>query len=123
VLTNLLKYKDYYAQIAFDPSADSFHGRVIGIQDVIDFYGRTPEELREEFKNSVEEYLAWCAEEGTRPEKTWLGKLTIRIDEDLRRRLAIVAAGRGESVNAWIAAVLDRETRRALTEQELATEV
>ena len=123
MLTNLLKYKDYYAQIAFDPSADSFHGRVIGIQDVIDFYGRTPEELREEFKNSVEEYLAWCAEEGTRPEKTWLGKLTIRIDEDLRRRLAIVAAGRGESVNAWIAAVLDRETRRALTEQELATEV
>lgn len=123
MLTNLLKYKDYYAQIAFDPSADSFHGRVIGIQDVIDFYGRTPEELREEFKNSVDDYLEWCTEEGTIPEKTWLGKLTIRIDEDLRRRLAIVAAGRGESVNAWIAAVLDRETRRALTDQELATEV
>ena len=118
MLTNLLKYKDYYAQIAFDPSADSFHGRVIGIQDVIDFYGRTPEELREEFKNSVEEYLAWCAEEGTKPEKTWLGKLTIRIDEDLRRRLTIVAAGQGESVNAWIAAVLDRETRRVLAEPE-----
>jgi len=31
MLTNLLKYKDYYAQIAFDPSADAFHGRVIGI--------------------------------------------------------------------------------------------
>ena len=123
MLTNLLKYKDYYARIAFDPSADSFHGRVIGIRDVIDFYGRTPEELREEFKNSVEAYLEWCAEEGTKPEKTWLGKLTIRIDEDLRRRLAIVAAGRGESVNAWIAAVLDRETRRALADQELATEV
>ena len=40
MLTNLLKYKDYYAHIAFDPSADAFHGRVIGIQDVIDFYGR-----------------------------------------------------------------------------------
>jgi predicted HicB family RNase H-like nuclease len=36
MLTNLLKYKDYYARIAFDPSADAFHGRVIGIQDVID---------------------------------------------------------------------------------------
>ncbi len=46
MMTNLLKYKDYYARIAFDPSADSFHGRVIGIRDVIDFYGRTPEELR-----------------------------------------------------------------------------
>ena len=37
VLTNLLKYKDYYARITFDSSADSFHGRVIGVQDVIDF--------------------------------------------------------------------------------------
>ena len=33
MLTNLLKYKDYYARIAFDPSADAFHGRVIGIRD------------------------------------------------------------------------------------------
>ena len=102
MLTNLLKYKGYYARIAFDPSADAFHGCVIGIQDVIDFYGRTPDELRKEFKNSVEEYLAWCAEEGTKPEKTWLGKLTIRVDEDLRRRFAVVAAASGESINAWI---------------------
>jgi len=68
MLTNLLRYKDYYAHIAFDPSADAFHGRVIGIQDVIDFYGRTPEELCEECKNSVEDYLTWCAAEGTKPD-------------------------------------------------------
>jgi len=120
MLTNLLKYKGYYARIAFDPSADAFHGRVIGIQDVIDFYGRTPDELRKEFKNSVEEYLAWCVEEGTKPEKAWLGKLTIRVDEDLRRRLAVVAAASGESINAWITTLLDRETTRVLKEQGLA---
>jgi predicted HicB family RNase H-like nuclease len=120
VLTNLLKYKDYYARIAFDPSADAFYGRVIGIKDVIDFYGRSPDELREEFKHSVEDYLAWCAEEGTKPEKTWLGKLTIRVDEDLRRQLAVVAAASGESVNAWITTLLERETTRVLKEQGLA---
>lgn len=123
MLTNLLTYKGYHARLAFDPSADAFHGRVIGIQDVIDFYGRTPDELRTEFKNSVEEYLAWCAEEGTPPEKTWLGKLTIRVDEDLRRRLTVVAAAHGESVNAWITALLERETKRLLQEYELAAEV
>jgi predicted HicB family RNase H-like nuclease len=89
------------------------------MQDVIDFYGRTPDELREEFKNSVEEYVAWCAEEGTKSEKTWLGKLTIRIDEDLRRRLAVVAAASGESVNTWIITLLDRETTRLLKEHGL----
>ncbi len=116
MLTNLLKYKNYHARIAFDPSADAFHGRVIGMQDVIDFYGRTPEELREELKTSVDEYLAWCAEEGRRPEKTWHGKLTIRVDESLRRRLAVVAAQSGKSVNTWIANLLDRETRLVLDE-------
>ena len=120
MLTNLLKYKDYYARIAFDPSADAFHGRVIGVRDVIDFYGRTPEELRREFKGSVEEYLAWCAEEGTKPEKTWQGKLTIRMNEDLRRRLAVVAAANDESINTWITTILDRETKRVLDEQALA---
>ena len=122
MLTNLLTYKDYYARIAYDPSADAFHGRVIGMRDVIDFYGRTPEELRHAFQESVEEYLEWCAEEGTEPQKTWQGKLTVRIDDDLRRRLAIVAEASGESVNAWITAVLERETQRALADAGLAAE-
>jgi hypothetical protein len=66
---------------------------------------------------------SWPGEEGTQPEKTWLGKRTIRVDEDLRRRLTVVAAAHGESVNAWITSLLDRETKRLLQEHELAAEV
>ncbi len=123
MLTNLLNHKGYFARISFDPSADSFHGRVIGLRDVIDFYGRTPEELREEFRVSVDDYLAWCTEEGTRPEKTWQGKLTVRIGEDLRNRIAVAAAAQDESINAWITEVLDRETRHALDHHEFAASV
>ena len=83
---------------------------------ILEFYGRTPDELRQEFKNSVEEYLAWCAEEGTIPEKTWLGKLTLRLDDNLRRRLAVVAAAHDESINSWVTSLLDRETKRLLEE-------
>ena len=112
MLNNLMKYKSYYARIDYDGSADSFHGRVLGVRDVIDFYGRTPEEVRAEFENSVEEYLAWCEEEGEKPEKTWLGKLTIRPDDDLRRRLVIAAAASNQSVNKLVVDLLDRETRK-----------
>jgi HicB family len=52
-------------------------------------------------------------------QKTWLGGLTIRVDEDLHRRLA-VAAARGESINAWITTLLERETTRVLKEHGLA---
>ena len=122
MLTNLFKYKDYYARVTFDPSADAFHGRVIGIQDVIDFYGRTPDELRQELKTSVDEYLTWCVEEGTKPEKTWLGKLTLRLNDDLRCRLAVVAAAHDESINSWVTNLLHRETERLLAEHGQAEE-
>ncbi len=114
MLTNLLEYKGYYARIAFDPSADAFYGRVIGLRDVIDFYGRSPDELRVELKTSVEEYLAWCAKERAKPEKTWQGKLTIRIGEKLRNQIAVVAAASDKSINAWITEALERETLRVL---------
>lgn len=111
MVSNVLRYKSYVAEIGYDDSADAFHGRVLGMRDVIDFYGRTPDELRAEFKAAVDDYLAWCAEEGTEPERTWLGKLTFRPSAEQRRRFMTAAAARGMSVNAWALTVLDRESR------------
>ena len=68
MLTNMLNYKGYYAEFGYDDS-DAFHGRVIGINDVVDFYGRTADDLKTEFRTSVDEYLEWCREEGEEPEK------------------------------------------------------
>jgi predicted HicB family RNase H-like nuclease len=116
MLTNVISYRGYHAQITYDPSADAFHGRVLGMQDVISFYGRTPDELRKEMKAAVEDYIAWCRQEGDKPEKSWAGKLTLRADEDVRRRVRIAAAARGQSVNAWINQVIDRESRKVLAD-------
>lgn len=109
--SNLMRYKGYIAEIGYDDSADVFHGRVVGMRDVVDFYGRTPEELRAEFKTSVDEYLAWCEEDGQKPEKSWLGKLTFRPTEEQRHRFMVAAAARRMSVNAWALTVLDRESQ------------
>jgi predicted HicB family RNase H-like nuclease len=53
-------------------------------------------------------------------QKTWLVKLTIRVDEDLHRRLAVVAAASGESINACITSLLERETTRVFKDHGLA---
>lgn len=116
MLANVMRYKEYYAEVKYDSSADAFHGRVLGMADVIDFYGRSTEELRRELENSVEAYLAWCREEGEKAEKTWSSKMTLRPDERLHRRIVAASAASGESINGWIIKVLDRETRRVLGE-------
>ncbi len=44
-MTNVLAYQDYRAEFGFDADADLFHGRVIGINAVVDFCGKDIEEL------------------------------------------------------------------------------
>lgn len=56
-----MEYKGYVARVEFDESANVFHGQVLNIRDVITFEGRSVDELRDEFKNSVEDYLEFCA--------------------------------------------------------------
>ena len=70
MLTETLKYKDYFAEFGYDDSADALHGRVIGIDDMIDFYGCTMDELTAAFLTSVDEYVEWRLSEGEEPEKT-----------------------------------------------------
>jgi predicted HicB family RNase H-like nuclease len=110
MLTNVLNYNGYFAEFGYDDSADSFHGRAIGLNDVIDFYGKTVDELKAEFRTSVDEYIEWCREEGDEPEKTWSGKLTLRPSDEQRRRYTVAAPTRKKSVSAWMLEVLDRES-------------
>jgi predicted HicB family RNase H-like nuclease len=35
MLSNVIGYRGCHAQITYDPSADAFHGRVLGMQDAI----------------------------------------------------------------------------------------
>jgi hypothetical protein len=70
LLTNTLIYKDYHVKVGFDDSANEFHGCAIGIKDVIDFYGKTPADLKREFQNSVDAYLDWCQSEAKEPDKS-----------------------------------------------------
>jgi hypothetical protein len=56
----MLKYKDYTARIELDTEAGVFHGRVLGIKDIITFEGETPKEVEKEFHKSIDAYLQFC---------------------------------------------------------------
>ena len=79
-----------------------FHGEVINLRDVITFQGQTVNELRRAFQESVEDYLAFCAERGEQPEKPYSGKFSVRINPELHRRITIQARTASKSLNHWI---------------------
>ena len=59
-----MKYKGYVAKIEYDEDNSIFTGMVINTRTVINFSGTSVKELETEFKNSVEDYLEWCREDG-----------------------------------------------------------
>jgi predicted HicB family RNase H-like nuclease len=104
----MMEYKGYVGLFEFDEDLGKFHGFVVNTQDVITFYGSSVEELREELKNSVEVYLAFCAEKGRQPEKPYSGKLSIRTSPAIHRQIAMEAARRRVSMNAFVESVLEK---------------
>jgi len=65
----VIEYKGFSGVFEFDPSIDAFHGRVVGLQDVVTFQGHSIDELRREMAESVDDYLELCAQVGKDPER------------------------------------------------------
>ncbi len=90
----------YSARIEYDPEIDLFRGEILGLAGGADFYGKSPSELRSEFKKSLSVFLSVCKEKGIEPKRSYSGKFNIRISPDLHEKLAIAAQAEGKSINA-----------------------
>lgn len=107
----MIEYKGYTGVFEFDPSIDAFHGRIVGLQDVVTFQGRSLDELRREMVESVEDYLEFCAEVGKEPERPYRGEFLVRTTPELHRAATIEAEASGMSLNAWVEATLSAVVR------------
>ncbi|MEQ1857282.1 MAG: type II toxin-antitoxin system HicB family antitoxin [Longimicrobiales bacterium] len=98
----MIDYKGYTGVFEFDPTIDGFHGRVVGLQDVVTFEGRSVEELRHEMEESIEDYLELCHEAGKEPERPYRGEFLVRTTPEVHRAVATAAEAAGMSLNAWV---------------------
>jgi predicted HicB family RNase H-like nuclease len=104
----MLKYKGYTGHAEFDDEAELFHGEVLDLRDVITFQGTSVEELEKEFRNSVDDYLEFCEERGEEPDRTFSGRLMLRLPPNVHRDVYVRARQEGKSLNQWIAEKLEQ---------------
>jgi len=97
---NMMTLDGYHAKIEYDADIDMFRGEILGLNGGADFYGKNPEELRTEFRNSLQVFLDVCREKGIEPRRNYSGKFNLRIPPELHERLAIAAQAEGKSINA-----------------------
>ena len=98
----MMEYKGYLGTVEYDAQAKIFHGDIINTRDVITFQGTTVKEIDQAFKESIDDYISWCKEEGVEPEKPYSGKFNIRLSPELHRQTAILAKQMHVSLNSFV---------------------
>jgi len=63
----MLEYKGYIGTVEADDGI--FFGRVIGLRDVITFEGVAFAEVEQAFRESIDDYLTFCAKRGEQPDR------------------------------------------------------
>ena len=101
-----MEYKGYIGKVEMDDEAGILHGEVINIRDVITFEGASVDEIQKAFRESVDDYLDFCAQRGESPEKPFSGKFVVRLPAELHRKAYIQARLSDKSLNGWVTDVL-----------------
>jgi predicted HicB family RNase H-like nuclease len=105
-------HKGFIPKFFLDSTKNIIRGKVLNTKDTITFHGRTVTEAWDAFRDSVDDYLAFCKELGVEPEKPFSGNILVRVTPETHRRLSLRAQLRGISVNALITRTLDRAVGR-----------
>ena len=104
-----MKYKGYTGKAEYDDDAEVFCGEVMGLRDVVTFRGTSVKELQKSFRESIDDYLAFCERMNKVPDVPASGKLILRIPPELHSYAAVTAKSKGMSLNSWVAdAVKDK---------------
>lgn len=103
-----MEYRGYRAAVSYDDEAGIFHGDVVGTRDVITFEGTSVEQLRKEFRLSIDDYLAVCAERGRQPDRAFSGKIPLRVTPEVHRAATAAAKTAGKSLNTWLSETVEQ---------------
>ena len=103
-----LQYKGFLGSVTYDEEAQLLHGEVIGTRSVITFQAKRADEVEQAFRDSIDDYLAWCKEKGLKPDKPKSGRFVVRLDPEVHSRVAAAAKARRISLNKFVEEALSR---------------
>lgn len=98
-----MRYRNYAAVVEYDAVDRIFVGHLLGIRDIIGFHGSTVEALKTAFHDAVDHYLEVCEKIGQTPQKSYSGKLTLRIPPEIHFAEANAAESNKKGINQWAA--------------------
>lgn len=109
-MNNIMKYKDYWAEIKYSDEDECFYGEVEGLaNDSISFEGNTVQELKNDFKDAIDHYLDVCEKNNLKAEKQYKGSFNVRIEPELHQKATQFARAFNISLNQFVAKAIRDE--------------
>ena len=97
-----LEYEGYTGSIEYSREDNLLYGKVLGMNGLISYEGKTGKELEEDFREATGTYLQDCKEQGIEPEKPFKGSFNVRISAKLHRKAALMAMEEKKSLNSFV---------------------
>lgn len=107
-MSNLLSYKKYNGTVEYSKEEECLFGKVVGIKSLLSYEGNSIQELEQDFKNVIDEYLNDCEERNVQPEQPYKGTFNVRIRPELHRSIALYAIEHGKSLNAAVEEAIEK---------------
>ena len=105
-MNNTMNFGKYKASIRYDAEIGEFRGEFLGLNGGADFYGKSLAELKREGAASLKVFLEMCAEKGIEPDRSFSGRLMLRVSPEVHSSVIHAAAAHGKSLNQWAAEAL-----------------
>jgi predicted HicB family RNase H-like nuclease len=113
-MSQTLQYRGYDGSVLYSAEDRMLHGRVMGIRDVISYGGDDVRSLDRNFRDAIDEYLAFCAKRKKAADIPFKGSFNVRVPQELHMRAALYA----EEHNLKLNAVVQQALKEYLTHAE-----
>ena len=88
---NYLKYKGYFGTVEFNTADKVLYGKVIGINDLVNYESTNVKDIEKEFQAAVDDYLETCKALKKDPDKAYSGTFNVRIKPELHKDVVRLA--------------------------------
>lgn len=101
-MDNLLEHRGYFGSVAFSAEDNCLIGKVLFINDSLNFDGDSIEQIKTSFQATIDDYLAFCERRGVLPDQPCKGTFNVRVGEEIHRAAAVAAARAGINLNEFV---------------------
>jgi len=112
-MSDTLQHKNYDGSVLYSAEDNMLHGRILGIRDMVSYGGKNVKELQKNFRDAVEEYLAFCEAEGKKPDVPYKGSFNVRVSPELHSRVALIAERSKKKLNTVVNEALEAYVAKA----------